>query len=224
VPSTYSAAKSYPLVIAMHGDYGDGPGMRGAFQLDGVAGQDVIVAYPTGTNKSWQLYTPVATDSDVAFLSDLVGALKGKYSIRPTFAFGMSAGAFMANQVACRRPTLFKGIISHSGGAPDEPNDSHGTWGDGFVRCNGQDTGVAAMIIHGTLDTTVPYPSGEYSARYWAKVNGCGSTSAPTTPSPCVKRDGCPGDKPVVYCSIDGLGHNFWSEAPAATWAFVSGL
>ena len=76
--------------------------------------------------------------------------------MKNVFALGMSSGAFMANQMACRKPALFRGIVSHSGGSPDEPQSSHGSWGGDFVQCNGQTSGVAAMIIHGTADTTVP--------------------------------------------------------------------
>ncbi|MBX3232304.1 MAG: prolyl oligopeptidase family serine peptidase [Labilithrix sp.] len=225
-PSTYDPARSYPLLLALHGDGGTGAHMRAAFQLDGVAGQDVIVAYPTGSGNSWDLYTPADSDKDVAFLVALVDEMKARYNVAPNrvFSFGMSSGAFMSNQMACRRPSLFRGIVSHSGGVPAEPNDSHGTWGNGFVRCDGQDTGVAAMLIHGSEDSAVPYPSGEHNTRYWATVNGCASTSTAIAPAPCVARDGCPAGKPVVFCGVQGLGHAFWSEAAAATWSFVSGL
>ena len=87
-----------------------------------------------------------------------------------------------------------------------------------------QTTGVAAMVIHGTADTTVPFPSGEHDANYWATVNGCASGYTASSPSPCQARNACPGDKPVVYCPIDGLGHALWDQSASAAWSFISSL
>lgn len=224
VPSTYDASRTYPLVLALHGDYQDGAAMRDKVRFDDASGQNAIVAYPTGSSQSWNLYAPVDQDSDVAFLVAVVDALRARFHIGSAFGFGMSSGAFMVNQMACRRPSLFKGIISHSGGVPDEPNASHGTWGTGWVRCNGQDSGVAAMIIHGRADEAVAFPSGENDANYWSTVNGCSSGYAAASPSPCTTRNGCPSDKPVVFCAIDGLGHALWDQAAAAAWVFISGF
>lgn len=224
VPSTYSAAKTYPLVVLMHGDSGDGPSLHGALPMENTSGQDAILLYPSGKNRTWDLYTRVDQDKDVMFLEQLVGAARGKFHIGDAFAYGMSSGAFMANQMACRRPTLFKGIISNSGGTPDEPNDTHGSWGSDYVRCNGQNSGVAAMIIHGENDTTVPFPSGLHDANYWATVNGCGAGWADAAPSPCQTRNGCPADKAVYYCAIPGMGHEIWSNAAVASWTFISAL
>lgn len=224
VPSTYSAAQTYPLVLVMHGDTGDGPSMHGALPLENTSGQNAIVLYPTGKNNTWDLYTPASQDKDGMFLEQLVAAARSKFHIGDAFAYGMSSGAFMANQMACRRPTLFKGIVSNSGGTPDEPRDSHGSWGGDFVKCNGQTSGVAAMIIHGENDTTVPFPSGIHDANYWATVNGCGSDWTSASPSPCQARTGCPADKPVYYCAIPGMGHEIWSKAGTAIWTFISAL
>ena len=224
VPASYDATRTYPLTLVLHGDGVDGAGMRALLPFESASGQDAIVAYPTGTGNSWDLYTPVDEDADVAYLVQLVDALRGRFHIGDAFAVGLSSGAFMANQMACRKPGLFRGIVSHSGGTPDEPNASHGSWGGDFVRCNGQSSGVAAMVIHGTADTAVPFPSGEHDASYWATVNGCGSGYSATSPSPCQSRNGCPSDKRVVFCAVDGLGHALWDQASSAAWSFISGL
>jgi polyhydroxybutyrate depolymerase len=224
VPGSYSDASTYPLLIAMHGDGGDGPQFHSAWPLENASGQSAIIAYPSGKANTWDLYTPVDQDKDVAFLVQLVDALRARFKIGSAYALGMSSGAFMANQMACRRPSLFRGIVSHSGGSPDEPNSPHGYWSGDYVQCNGQTTGVAAMIIHGTADTTVPFPSGEHDANYWATVNGCASGYTASSPSPCQARNGCPGDKPVVYCPIDGLGHALWDQSASAAWSFISSL
>jgi polyhydroxybutyrate depolymerase len=64
---------------------------------------------------------------------------------------------------------------------------------------------MAAMIIHGTQDNTVPLSTGEYSREYWLASNGCpGAPSSPTNPAPCVAYDGC--TEPVLWCQHGG-GH-----------------
>lgn len=224
VPTSYAASKTYPLVLALHGDGGDGERMRAGLHFEDASGQDAIVVYPNGAGKTWDLYSPADRDPDVAYLLALVEALRARFHVGGAFGLGMSSGAFMVNQMACRAPALFRGIVSHSGGAPDEPNDTHGSWGGDFVRCNGQSTGVAVLVIHGMDDQTVAFPSGGHDANYWATVNGCGAGYSAVSPDPCRSRSGCPADKPVVFCPIEGLGHALWGQAASASWTFISSL
>ncbi|HUQ03641.1 MAG TPA: hypothetical protein VM261_14185, partial [Kofleriaceae bacterium] len=121
-PSPASSVKA--LVLVLHGDGGDGAAMRGAFPLDDASGSAAVVAYPSGTDRSWDLYSPAADNRDLPFLEALVDSLTTRFGIEPghVFASGFSSGAFMVSQLACRRPTLLRAIAPHSGGAPSEPN------------------------------------------------------------------------------------------------------
>lgn len=227
-PRTYAASKSYPLVLVLHGDNGDGPTMRALEPFDEISGDEAVVAYPTGVY-GWDLYKPADSNTELAFLVALVAALQAKLTIDPArvFATGFSSGAFMVNQTACRRPSLFRAIAPHSGGAPSEPNDpSASKWAEDYTRCPSQTLGggPAVMVIHGTTDSIVPYAGGEYSANYWAYVNGCATTRTATAPSPCEKNDACPADKPVVFCAIAGMDHVVWASAATATWQFFKGF
>jgi polyhydroxybutyrate depolymerase len=228
-PSTYASEKMYPLVLVLHGDGGDGPSIRAGFAFDAVSAQAAFVAYPTG-NRGWNLYDPADRNEDLAFLVALVEALERRFAIDPARVFGMgfSSGAFMVNQVACRRPSLFRAIAPHSGGAPDEPRDATASrWENDYTRCAGQTlgNGPAVLVIHGTADREVTYDSGEFTANYWAFVDGCQSTrSTAVAPSPCVLHDACPPGKPVVLCPISDLGHTLWPMAATAAWKFFSGL
>lgn len=231
VPRTIDPARRYPLVVAMHGDGGNGGWMRAALGLENVTGANAIVVYPSGWNATWDLYNPSDTNADEGYLVQLVASLAGKLPIDTArvFATGFSSGAFMANQMACRKPTLFRAIASHGGGAPAEPQDPTATtWGDGFVRCAGQTSGVAALAVHGEDDGVVSPESGAYTARYWAQVDGC---SVSTSPAPgmlgaagCVQHDQCPQTLPVVLCEKPGLGHALATDAASLTWAFFSSL
>jgi polyhydroxybutyrate depolymerase len=229
VPTTYSPQKRYPLVLVLHGDGGDGTTMRAALPFDSISAEAAVVAYPSGTD-GWNLYDPAATNEDLAFLVALVDTLKARFTVDPSRVFGMgfSSGAFMVNQVACRRPSLFRAVAPHSGGAPDEPRDPTATrWSNDYTRCANQTmgSGPAVLVIHGTADTVVSYGSGTYTAAYWAFINGCESTrSTNVPPPPCLLHDACPASRPVVLCAIPELGHALWSGAAQAAWHFFEGL
>ncbi len=229
VPSTYDASRAYPLVLGFHGDGGDGAGIRAALSFEAVSGQDAIVAYPSGHGHTWDLYGPAATNGDVDFITKLVGALEQRFNVTPdrVFGIGFSNGAFMLNQLACRRPSLFRAIVPLSGGAPYEPQDSGAShWENGYVKCAGQTlgSGPAVLVVHGTQDAVVSYESGDFSAKYWSYVNGCGEASSAWSIQPCVSYAECPTGKSVLFCPIAAMGHAIWSEATKAAWTFFSGL
>ena len=227
VPNTLQA-RLYPLVLVFHGDGGDGPGMRSYHTLDAFSGDEAIVAYPTGINQGWNLYEPSSTNADMKFVDVLVAALSAKLKIDPkrVFGVGYSAGGYLINQIACRKNGFFRGIVVHAGGAPNEPQDpAAGTWPSGYTKCSGQleapSGGVATLAIHGEQDAP---EGGEFVATYWASLNRCKETRSATTPQPCEQHDGCPTDKPVVWCKIPGLGHGVWPNGVAAGWTFIKSL
>jgi polyhydroxybutyrate depolymerase len=224
VPATLKPSP-YPLVLVFHGDGGTGASMRAAYPFDDATGASAIVAYPSGKNGRWDLYRPEATNEDFAFLDALLANLRSRFSIDRIFATGFSSGAFLANQIACRRSGLLLGIAVNGGGAPAEPQDPNATyWPNGTTRCANQTTGVAAIVIHGDADTVVGTGSGDYAADYWADVNGCQRARASVTPPPCEQHAACPAAMPVVYCGIPGLGHSLWAGGVSSAWAFFQSL
>jgi polyhydroxybutyrate depolymerase len=228
VPASYDASRSYPLVVVFHGDANDGPSFRLRYQFENASRDDAIVVYPSGM-PHWHLYEPVGQNPDIPFVEALIDDLVSRYSIdrARVFANGWSKGGFFVNQFACRRSGVFRAISAHAGGAPNEP-DGAGTWPNGYVKCNEQQTGIAALISHGASDSVVTVGSGDFAAMYWAYVNGCGDkstrTATATAPAPCTQHAGCPAGRPVVWCEIPELGHRLWSEGASASWAFFQGL
>lgn len=228
VPKSHDVERAYPLVLVFHGDGGDGPGMRRVHPIDSFSGDTAVVAYPTGLGQTWNLYEPSATNPDIAFVEALVDAIDAKVKIDRTHVFGVgySSGGYFINQVSCRKNGFFRGIVVHAGGAPNEPEDPEaGVWPSGYVKCKDQlpapEGGVATMAVHGENDAP---EGGEFVAIYWAALNGCKEERTPTTPSPCVKFEGCPADKPVVWCLIPGMGHTIWQEGTKAGWDFIKGI
>lgn len=227
VPKELERGRAYPLVLVFHGDGGTGPGMRTSHTFDVASGDEAIVAYPTGIDQGWDIQTPSATNRDIKLVEALVGALSKKYVVDESriFGAGYSSGAFLVNKIACRKTGFFRGIVSHAGGAPHEEDDPDATqWPSGYTKCAGQTGGVAALIVHGDADTAVTPDSGDFSAVYWAALNGCQETRSDAAPAPCQTFDGCPTDKPVRWCLVPGLGHTVWEKGAAEGWAFMKSL
>ena len=222
VPKTYASTTKYPLIVVLHGDGGDGSGMRNYHPLDSETGSDAIVVYPSGAGSTWDQGTAFDSNPDQQYVEALINELKGKYSVDRVFGVGWSAGGFLVNILACRRAGIFNAIVSHAGGQPyTEPKDSNG-----YNICVGNPK-YAALVTHGANDGTVDPSSGDYDAQFWAHANGCDQDPAMRTdvaPSPCKAHAGCPAGKPVEFCLIPGNGHGVWSQAIPTEWAFLKAL
>jgi polyhydroxybutyrate depolymerase len=225
VPLNYSATKQYPLVMYFHGDGEDGAFLHDNFPFEEASHSDAILAYPDGANQTWDLYGVVGQNKDFDFINALVDDLAKKFSIdkQRVLGTGYSNGAFFINELACHFGGLFKAIAPHAGGAPDEEFDPKAKKdSSGFWICPGGS--IPAIVFHGTADRGVAPSSGDFDAQYWAHVNGCQDTRSATTPTPCLKHDGCPTGKQVEWCLITGLGHTVWDQGNATAWAFFNSL
>ena len=215
VPKTYDANRKYPLVLALHGDGQTASGFRLFLGLDDISGDDAIVAYP---DQSLDLFTPYDQNEDQLMLEAIINAVKGKLSIDPAKVWGLgySKGAFMVNEIACRKPGLLKAIAAHATGAPQEPRGA-----DGYPICPGV-VGLPVMTSEGDRDTEI---GADYAAQYWASVNACTTNRQPSTPSVCEKYVGCEAGKPVVFCLAPGVSHYpIWADAAQVSWDFFKTL
>jgi len=225
VPKVYDPLVAYPVVMVFHGDGGAQDNMYAYVRYQTASKDEAILVYPSGENQTWDLYTPSASNKDIAFLEALLPDLASRYSIDTArvFGFGYSNGAYFVNQVACRRSSYFLGIASNAGGAPYEPSDANRKWPNGYQQCPGQ-TAVAFIGFHGLDDGVVGYGGGEFSAQYWAYVNGCGGTREATTPAPCEAHPSCASGKPVTWCPVPAIGHAVWADAIKTSWDFFKAL
>jgi len=214
VPKTYDAARKYPLIIALHGDGQNGPGVATFLDFQAVNGDDAIVAYPTGAE---DLTTPYDQNPDQLLVEATINSVKGKLSIDDTkvWGFGYSKGGFMANEIACRKPGIFKAMAVHASGAPEEPRVN------GYPDCPGV-VGLPVLATEGDRDTGI---GGDYAAKYWAFVNGCGTTRGNPTADGCYTQNGCPAGKPVIYCLAANVSHYpIWGQATAVSWTWFKTL
>lgn len=231
LPRGYDPKVSYPIVFVFHGDGETGPSLYSYFKFQSASGESAVLVYPSGQGRTWDLYTSAEKNKDVAFFEAMLGQIGSRVSFDKTkvFLVGWSNGAFFANQLACRRSSLVRAVASNSGGAPYEPESPNDKWPNGFTHCPNQ-APVAFFAVHGTSDSTVEPAGGEFSATYWASVNGCNASRSPSMatqaglPTPCESYPGCRPGKPTVYCSVPGMGHQLWQSAAKAEWDFFKSL
>jgi len=218
VPVHPDPARKYPIVLFFHGDGGDGEGMQRNVPFERASGDSVIVAYPDGIRRTWDLET-LEDNKDIAFMEALLTDVARDYTIDrgQVFAVGYSNGGFFANVLACHRSSMIRAIASSAGGAPYHQAES---WPNQFPKCPGQGP-VAAMALHGEEDMGVTLDSGRFSAEYWAYVNGCNMSEMETTAYPeCRAYRGCKPGKDVVFCQVPGLSHWVWDRAPEVEYEF----
>jgi len=218
------------LVVNLHAAGVTGRDQAALTHYDSVADAHGFVAvHPDGIDFSWadgrgaSLPDRQGVD-DVGFIAALVGHLVAEYGIDPgrVFVTGLSAGAFMANRLACDRADLFAAIAPVAG-----------TLGTN-VGCS-PSRPVSVLAMHGTADPVVPYGGGTMTGRggtsdvlaapamvqRWQQIDRC-----PNTPSQDAlpnNGDGtgtqrltyspCAAGTAVEFMRIDGGGHT-WPGAP----------
>lgn len=216
------------LVINLHGAGQTGAIQQGVTNYNAVADQyGFVVAYPDGIDMSWADGRGASVPDregvdDVGFLSALITELTGQYGIPPgrVFVTGMSAGAFMANRLACDRADLVSAVVPVAG-----------TLGVG-VPCN-PSRPVSVLEMHDTSDPVVPYNGGPMVGRggpsdivgapamaeRWRAVNRC---PAPVADAVGFEATGCADGTQVVLVSLDGAGHTWPANASSASGQFFA--
>ena len=229
VPTSYDRAKPTPLVISMHG-----AGMWPAAQMDAsrwnaVADREgFIVVYPSGAIRRgprvWRADGDDETGLDVAFISDLIDALRSSYNIDASriYANGLSNGGGMAFALSCALPDRIAAV-----GMVAAACTSSWTW------CKDQRP-VPMIAFHGTADYVTPYHGGntfvaprafpgiaEWTGN-WARRNGCAPTPIESAAAADVWRSeypGCADDAAVVLYTIRGGGHTWPGGGDLPEWA-----
>jgi polyhydroxybutyrate depolymerase len=224
VPNGYDGKKSYPLIFMLHGDGGDGAGLRGYFNLEAEAADGAIFVYPDGINQTWFENDSVdALRGDVAFI-DAVAASLGKSHCTDksrVFTVGFSRGAYFSNMLGCHSKSGLRAVVAHSGGGPFHIDGSGTVYDSTGTYFTCPSPPVAAMQIIGTNDDVT---EARKARDYWRRVDNCGSGTTAFDPSPCVAYSGCDAARPEVYCEIPGLGHSIWSSGEKAIWNFLKAM
>jgi polyhydroxybutyrate depolymerase len=228
VPPSYDPAVPTPVVVALHGRPHNGAGFAYLLDFNQVAAENgVIVVYPDGFKEEWNYVreiTPGYEDwgvNDVEFLNFLIDDLAQDLNIDRArlYATGFSNGGFMTQRLACEAETPFAAFAVF--GATFYPL---------FEDICGEAPLRPIMLIHGTLDRSVPWQGTAYgdvvvsesvpdTILYWAARNGCDPQAIDYELLPFTQDNapsavfryafgGCAEGANVVYYVIEGGGHN----------------
>ncbi len=232
IPSNYDPSAPYPLAFVFHGANNTENACRAGGNCAGVSAAleiDSIVVYMKSFGTSW---TDGQRDQNVIFFDDLLAHVKGSYCVdgRRVYALGTSSGAHFSNILACRRGDDLLAIVPGAG----ERLETSG--------CVGR---VAALVLHGIDDISVPFAKGEQARDAYALQNGCTSETVPALTTMhdevraardanistyrCVDYQGCREGLPVRWCEhsepgYDGSTHGWPAAGGPLAWDFVREL
>ncbi len=221
------------LVINLHGAGMTGGQQAATTNYNAVADQQgFVVAYPDGVDFSWADGRGASVPDrqgvdDVGFLVALVDQLTHEFGIDRgrVFATGLSAGAFMANRLACERADVVAAIAPIAG-----------TLGSTFPCAPSRP--VSVLAVHGTGDQVVPFNGGPMIGRggpsdivaapalaqRWRELDGC-PAPVEDSPAPAVHRftaSGCADGTEVAFVQVDGGGHTWLDASPASAQFFAT--
>ena len=229
VPDGYDPATPTILVFVYHGFGGTaamtaGSGRFGYFGLSTVVNGAAILVAPQGlpsTDGGDDFAWRNENAEDTEFARRMIERFSSEYCIDANriFVTGMSYGGVASNDIGCDVGDLVRAIAPIAGAGP-----GFGQFGGGGPTCMGQ---VAALMIHGETDETVPFTSGEESRDHWLAANGCGDQAAPVENAACaayegcecVEYSGCQADHPVQFCSHPD-GHIIPNFSAQTIWNF----
>jgi polyhydroxybutyrate depolymerase len=214
-----------PLVVMLHGGYGDGAQAERAYNWDGQADAGrFLVAYPDGMDRAWNAGTccgvPKKRDiDDVGFITAMVAAIQSQVPVDGAriYVTGMSNGAMMALRLACQTD-LFAAVAPVAGTQ--------------LTDCS-RAAPTSVLQIHGTADDRVPFEGGPGKARTlsgapnvdgpsvpavnatWRSIDGCGAPTTSTAGVVTTQIADCPGGRTVELISVAGAGHQWPGGVPS---------
>lgn len=221
-------AGALPIVFVLHGDGGNGNGIRSSLPLEARATTGAVFVYPnpTGSN-TFEYYTYEGRTREAVFVQDVIAALDAELDVDTArvFIVGFSGGATMANALGCRLgPGVIRGLGIHSGSLYPTM-DGEGASDFAYTPSGGVSCPLPATIfVWGENDgqAGVTFAIGEGVRDNYLATQTCEGTTTDGSPSTCRVYDGC--DRAVVWCPVDGLGHSLWSSADDAMWSFFDSL
>jgi polyhydroxybutyrate depolymerase len=209
-PAGLSAAA--PLVVMLHGAFGNGEQAENSYGWDQLADSSkFVVAYPDGIGRTWNGHGCCGKAAwenidDVGFITAMVGQISAALPIDKArvYATGISNGGIMSYALACNSG-MFAAIGPDSATMLDPCTAPHQT---------------SVIHIHGTADKLVRYNGGRGASTvngppiadvnaFWRKVDRCSppdiTTKAPVTTSTAA----CADHRGVVLITIAG-GRHWW--------------
>ena len=102
----------------------------------------------------------------------------------------------MSVAIGCQMGDVVRAIVSMSGSL--------------WSGCAESPYKVAALFVHAKDDPVVGYSAGEEARDTFLTRNSCSATTVPLGSNGCIEYQGCASDKPVVWCSRETGGHQWF--------------
>lgn len=208
-----------PLVVMLHGGFGDGAQAERAYHWDTEADKGhFLVVYPDGLGRAWNAGSccgnPSATNlDDVGFITAMIGAIEQQTPIDPArvYVTGMSNGAMIALRLACETD-IFAAIAPVAGTTMTDCSRARPT---------------SVLQIHGTADASVPYNGGPGKSSKtdgtprvngppvpsvtaaWRAIDGCQAPTSTTAGPVTTETAACPDGRTVQLISVADVGHQW---------------
>ncbi len=217
IPSSYDEKNPAPLVLALHGGFGNAKGMTERYDLiDKSDKEGFIVAFLNGTPitngvdacvwNAGECCGPATTKEvdDIGYVKAAINHIKQRVNIGKIFATGMSNGGMMAYRLACdpEMSKILGGIASVAGTENTKPKT--------IEAC--KEIKMPVLHIHAKDDQNILFDGGcGPDCR-----TGINYTSVPETVSRWVTRNGCNvqpiriQEKEGAYCELyTGDNYNY---------------
>jgi polyhydroxybutyrate depolymerase len=205
-------AAAAPLVVMLHGAFGDAEQAENSYGWDALADSaKFVVAYPDGIGQTWNAHgccgkAERENIDDVGFITTMVGEIEAALPIDKSRVYltGISNGGIMTYALACNSG-IFAAIGPVAATMLDACTAPHPT---------------SVIHIHGTADRFVPYNGGQGASTvngpsipdvnaFWSHVDQCGppavTIKAPVTTSTAA----CADHRSVELITIDGGRHQW---------------
>jgi polyhydroxybutyrate depolymerase len=207
---SHTTSRPLPLVVILHGAYGNGAFMErysGFSQRADASGFAVV--YPSAGRHFWTL-APGSGPDDVAFINRLLDELLsgGCFDARRVSAAGVSNGGGLAARLACDLSSRLAAVAMVAGGY-SQIRDCH------------PDHPVSILEMHGTADPVVPYRGGAGDVprwvHRWVAHDGCDRQPARSNPVSRVTQyvwPYCHAGVVVEHLAIAGGRHQWPGSKP----------
>jgi polyhydroxybutyrate depolymerase len=156
-----------PLLLALHGGFGQGRGMAGLSKFAALADEKGFIAvFPDGLNRQWNDGRGVSNTDDMAFLGALIDLFIAKHGADPrrVYATGISNGGMMSFRLACELPRRITAIGVIAANLPQALAETCSTG-----------PALPVMMISGTVDPLMPWAGGEIAGSRGAVLSATAS-------------------------------------------------
>jgi polyhydroxybutyrate depolymerase len=201
-----------PLVVMLHGAFGDGEQAETSYGWDQLADSaKFVVAFPDGVGHTWNAHgccgkAEQENVDDVGFITTMVGEISAALPIDKSrvYVTGISNGGIMSYALACNSG-IFAAIGPDAATQLDACPAPHPT---------------SVIHIHGTADRLVPYDGGQGASTvngpsipdvnaFWRKVNHCGPPDVTNKPPVTTSTAACADHRSVELITIEGGRHQW---------------